>query len=198
MALTRKFLVALGIEAEKVDEIIEAHTDTVNALKKERDDARAEAQTYKADAEKLPTVQKELDDFKETNSNNPYKEQYEKEHKAFEDYKAEVTAKETKAKQEKAYAELLKEAGVSEKRIASIIKLSPVDEVKFDDNDKVVDADKLTENIKKEWADFIVTEGTKGADTPKPPAGGEGGKPLSRAAEIAKKHYEAIYGKGDK
>lgn len=198
MALTRKFLVALGIEAEKVDEIIEAHTDTVNALKKERDDARAEAQTYKADAEKLPTVQKELDDFKETNSNNPYKEQYEKEHKAFEDYKAEVTAKETKAKQEKAYAELLKEAGVSEKRIASIIKLSPVDEVKFDDNDKVVDADKLTENIKKEWSDFIVTEGTKGADTPKPPAGGEGGKPLSRAAEIAKKHYEAIYGKGDK
>ena len=50
MALTRKFLKALGIEDEKVDEIISAHTETVDALKAERDG-------YKADAEKLPGVQ---------------------------------------------------------------------------------------------------------------------------------------------
>ena len=47
----------MGIEADKIDEIISAHTDTVNALKEQRD-------TYKADAEKLPAVQKELDDLK--------------------------------------------------------------------------------------------------------------------------------------
>ena len=57
MALTRKFLSAMGIEDEKVDEIIGAHTETVNALKEQRD-------SYKADAEKLPAVQKELDDMK--------------------------------------------------------------------------------------------------------------------------------------
>ena len=57
MALTRKFLSALGIEADKVDEIISAHTETVEALKNERD-------TFKADAEKLTGVQKELDDLK--------------------------------------------------------------------------------------------------------------------------------------
>jgi hypothetical protein len=43
MALTRKFLAAMGIEAEKVDEIIAAHTETVNALKEERDTAKAQA-----------------------------------------------------------------------------------------------------------------------------------------------------------
>ena len=37
MSLTRKFLSALGIEDDKVDEIISAHTDTVNALKEQRD-----------------------------------------------------------------------------------------------------------------------------------------------------------------
>ena len=42
MALTRKFLSALGIEEAKIDEIISAHADTVNALKEQRD-------SYKAD-----------------------------------------------------------------------------------------------------------------------------------------------------
>ena len=36
MALTRKFLSALGIEEAKIDEIISAHADTVNALKEQR------------------------------------------------------------------------------------------------------------------------------------------------------------------
>jgi hypothetical protein len=35
MALTRKFLSALGIEAEKIDEIISSHTETVEGLKDE-------------------------------------------------------------------------------------------------------------------------------------------------------------------
>ena len=46
MAFTRKFLSALGIEADKVDQIIDAHTEVTDALKSERD-------KYKADAEKL-------------------------------------------------------------------------------------------------------------------------------------------------
>ena len=49
MALTRKMLKAMGIEDEKIDQIIEAHSETVDALKEQRDQ-------YKADAEKLPEV----------------------------------------------------------------------------------------------------------------------------------------------
>ena len=56
---------------------------------------------YKADAEKLPGVQKELDDLKAAGDGD-YQEKYEKEHKAFEDFKANVTAKESKAAKEKA------------------------------------------------------------------------------------------------
>lgn len=197
MALTRKFLAALGIESEKIDEIIDAHTETVNALKKERDDAKAEVVTFKADAEKLPSVQQELDDLKAANADNPYKEKYEKEHQEFEKYKSEVTAKETKQKKEFAYRAILKEAGVSEKRIDSIIKVSAVDEVELDDDGKIKDADKMKENIKTEWSDFIVKEGAQGADTKTPPPGdGKDSGQLSRAAMVAQKHYEAIYGNG--
>lgn len=198
MALTRKFLSALGIEADKIEEIIEAHTETVEALKKERETAKETAEQYKQDAEKLPTVQKELDEIKAANAGNPYKEKYEKEHKDFEDYKAEVLAKETKAKKVSAYKQLLKDAGVSERRIDAIVKVSAVDDVELDEEGHIKDSDKLKEAVTKEWSDFIQTEEKRGAEVGTPPAGSGGGKPLSRAAQVAQKHYEAVYGmKGD-
>ena len=55
MSLTRKMLKAMGIEEEKIDQIIEAHSETVDSLKADRD-------SYKEDAEKLKDVQKELDE----------------------------------------------------------------------------------------------------------------------------------------
>lgn len=193
MALTRKFLAALGIESEKIDEIIEAHTDTVNALKNERDE-------YKEDAEKLPALQAELNDLKEAmekNKDNPYKEQYEDLKAEYDKYRQTVEAKETKQKKEAAYKALLKEAGVSDKRLASILKVSDVEAVEFDEDGKVKDADKLTESIKTEWADFIETVKTKGAETETPPAGkGNGGSDhSSRVKEIAQKYHENLYGK---
>ena len=57
MALTRKFLAALGIEAEKVDEIITAHAETVDALKAERDEYKANAEAYAGEQKKVKESQ---------------------------------------------------------------------------------------------------------------------------------------------
>ena len=57
MALTRKLLKGMGLTEEQVDTIIEAHTETTDGLKKD-------IEKYKGDAEKLPGVQKELNDLK--------------------------------------------------------------------------------------------------------------------------------------
>lgn len=191
MALTRKFLAALGIEAEKIDEIIDAHTETVNALKKERDE-------FKESAEKLPDVEKELGELKEAaekNKDNPYKAQYEDLKKEYDDYKADVEAKETKAKKTEAFKKLLKEAGVSEKRIDSIVKVSDVDSVELDKDGKIKDSEDAKKRVKEEWADFIVTEEVHGAKTGTPPSdGNKEGRQPSRAAEIAKKYVENQYG----
>ena len=164
MALTRKFLSAMGIEDDKVDEIITAHTDTVNALKEQRD-------KYKEDAEKLPAVQKKLDELEAQNDKeDPYKEKYEKLQVEFDTFKEGVENEKIKAKKNKAYRELIKKAGVSEKRIDAIMKVTNIDNVELDEKGEIKDADKITENIKKEWSDFIVTESQKGADTTTPPA----------------------------
>ena len=166
MSLTRKFLSALGIEDDKVDEIINAHTETVNALKEQRD-------SYKADAEKLPNVQRELDEMKATaekSGEDAYKVKYEALKEDFDAYKQEQAQKETHARKESAYRNILQEAGISEKRINAVLKVSDVDAIEFDDDGKVKDADKLKEAIGEEWADFIVKTEVKGAQTATPPA----------------------------
>lgn len=94
MDLTRKLLKGMGLTDEQVDTIIEAHTDTVDGLK-------ADVTRYKADAEKLPGVQKQLDDLKAAGDGG-YKEKYEKEHSAFEAFKTDITAKESNAAKERA------------------------------------------------------------------------------------------------
>lgn len=190
MALTRKFLQAMGIEGEKIDEIIAAHTETTNALKEERDN-------YKADAEKLPGIQKDLDDLKEAaekNKDNPYKAQYEDLKKEYDEYKADVEAKQTKANKVSAYKALLKEAGVSEKRIDSIAKVSDIDNLILQDDGKLKDSEKLVTAIKEEWADFIVKEEKHGAGENNPPQGNGGDGSKSRAAEVAAKFYKNTYG----
>ena len=102
-----------------------------------------------------------------------YKEKYEKEKRAFEDFKNEQTAKETKQAKEAAYRELLKAAGVSEKRIPAILKVTDLNSVELE-GDKVKDADKITETVKTDWADFIESSNTSGANTNTPPANNTG------------------------
>ena len=178
MALTRKFLSALGIEEDKVDEIIKAHTETVDALKEQRD-------SLKADAEKLPVVQKELDDLKATaekSGEDAYKVKYEALKEDFEAYKKEQDEKATHSKKVDAYRNILKEVGVSDKRIDTVLKVSNVDAVEFDEEGNVKGVEELKKNIGTEWADFIVKTETKGATTPTPPAGS--GKVFKTKEEI--------------
>lgn len=161
MALTRKLLKGMGLTEEQVDTIIEAHTETTDGLK-------ADIAKYKGDAEKLPGVQKELNDLK-TAGDGGYKEKYEKEHADFEKYKADQTAKETRQAKETAYRELLKAAGVSEKRIPAILKVTDLNGIEMD-GDKIKDADKHTQTVKTEWAEFVESTNTTGANTTTPPA----------------------------
>ena len=166
MSLTRKMLKAMSIEDEKIDQIIEAHTETVNALKEDRD-------KYKEDAEKLPGVQKQLDDALEEvkNSNSDaWEAKYNALKEDFDDYKNDIAAKETKAAKDRAYRALLKEIGISDRRIDSVLRVSKVDDIELDKNGKIKDVDALKESIKTEWADFIQTTAAQEAQTATPPS----------------------------
>ena len=181
MAFSRKFLSALGIEADKVDQIIDAHTEVTDALKSERD-------KYKAEAEKLPKVQEELETLKTEQAKtgkDPYKVKYEAIKEEFEAYKNEQTAKATKASKTDAFRALLKECGVSEKRIDAVLRVSDIDGLELDDDGKLKNVADLRKSVKEEWSDFITTESVKGAQTATPPKN-NGGTSMTRD-EIYKK-----------
>ena len=177
MALTRKFLSALGIEADKVDQIIDAHTETIDGLKEE-------LAKVKADADKLPAVTKERDDLKaaaEKDGKDPYRVKYEAIREEFAEYKKEIEAKATKAAKSDAYRALLKEAGVrKDSLIDSILKIVDLDGIELDEKGKIVDATKLKKGIQDEWADFIGKESVQGANTPNPPANNGGSGAMTR------------------
>ena len=166
MAFTRKMLKAMGIEDEKIDQIIDAHSETVDALKADRD-------AYKEDAAKLAAVQKELDELK-AKGDDGYKAKYEAEKAAHDALKADIAAKETKKAKTDAYRELLKGANIDEKRIATILRAEAptIDKIELDADGKIKNSEQYTESIKSDWADFIVTQSAKGANTATPPANG--------------------------
>ena len=166
MAFTRKMLKAMGIEDEKIDQIIDAHSETVDALKADRD-------AYKEDAGKLAAVQKELDALK-AKGDDGYKAKYEAEKAAHDALKADIAAKETKKAKTDAYRELLKGANIDEKRIATILRAEAptIDKIELDADGKIKNAEQYTESIKSDWADFVVTQSAKGTNTATPPANG--------------------------
>lgn len=168
MAFTRKFLSALGIEADKIDEIINAHVEVVEGLKEERDG-------FKKDAEKLADVQKQLNEANDKlakhseDGETVAKSDYEKLQKDFNDYKTAQTAKESNQAKERALRAMYKALGIPEKRVDAIMKVTSLDDYDLDKDGKLKDADKHSENAKTEWAEFIPTTITKGAQTATPP-----------------------------
>ena len=172
MALTRKMLKGLDIEAETIDKIISEHMETVEALKDEVSELKDNSKDYDA-------LKKEYDDYKKNHTDNDtsakeWEKKYNDEHTAFETYKKDIEGKESIAKVKEAYTQLLKENKVDGKRINSILRVTDFKDMKLDEEGKLVDSDKLTETIKNEWGGFIVETDTTGTKKKNPLGGGAG------------------------
>lgn len=175
MALTRKMLSAMGIEADKIEQIIEAHTETITGV-------RGDADKYRETADKLKSVQTELDDLKKATAGKDYDALK----KEYEDFKAEVAEKETKAAKEKAYREALKDANLNEKGIEKALKYANWSGLELDEDGKLKEAKAHIKEAKEEWAEYVVKGGTQGAQTPNPPANtGGNGKTKDEIMKIA-------------
>lgn len=180
MSLTRKMLKAMGIEEEKIDQIIEAHTDTVEGLK-------SDLSKYKTDAEKLSDVQKELDELK-AKGDDGWKEKHDKLKGEFDAYKKDVEAKETHNKKVEAYKAILKDANLSEKGIEKAVKYAEWDKIELDADGKLKGANDHIKAAREEWAEYVTTTTTTGAKTSTPPAN-NGGAKLTKAEIYARDEH---------
>lgn len=163
MALKREYLKGMGLTDEQVSAIIDAHAETVEALKQQRDQ-------YKADAEKLTTVQKELDTIK---SGKDWKAEFDKEHKAFEDYKSEIATRDARAAKQSALRSIAKDANLSEAGIEKALKYTDYSTFELDADGKVKDAKSLIDAIQTEWSGYIMTAENRGAVVETTPGSGQ-------------------------
>lgn len=167
MALTRKFLKAMGIEDEKIEQIIEAHTETVSGLKDSLDKAQA-------DAKALPAIQKELDAAKadlEDVKKDGWKDKHDTLKKEFEDFKRDVQTKETKAAKESAARAYYQQKGITGKALDIAMRGSgaEIEALQLAEG-KIKDTAVLDALVKGDFAGLVSSTTTKGADTPHPPA----------------------------
>lgn len=182
MAFSRKDLIAMGLEAETVERLVEMNSKSVAFLKDriaELEEEGKKASQYKKDAENLKNVQKELDELKakvEADTKEREGKDYEKLKKEFDEYKAEQERKAERQAKETAYMEILKDAGIPEKHWKKILKYSDVDGVELDDKGKVKTAKEILKSVKEEWSDHIETTQTQGAEIQTPPSNNGGTK----------------------
>lgn len=165
MSFSRSFLKNNGLTEEQVSSVMEEHNAVVDALKQQRD-------VYKADAEKLSGVQKELDDLK---GGEDFKAKYEAEHTAFEKYKADEKAKAELADIKDAYRKLLADEKISNKWVEPIVRMEDFSAMKLDKDGNLTDADSLRKAIQEKYPEYIVTEKTQHEQVATPPKG-QGGK----------------------
>ena len=181
MAMTRKALKAMGLTDEQIDSIIEMHTETVDGLKDK-------LKTAEEKANKLDDVQKELDGLK-ANSGDDYKAKYEAEKKAFADYKADQTAKETKAAKEKAVKAYFEGKNITGANLDIAMRgcRDEIGAIELD-GDKIKDTAALDALVNGTFAGLVVTKTVQGAQTANPPAN-NGGSKLTRADIYAKDEH---------
>ena len=188
MSLTRvqitEILSKAGVPADNMDsaikEIIAGHTASVDALKEKNEELKETAKAAQTAAEtaktELETAKSDLRTAQDAlKAAEPYKEQYENEHKAFEAFKADAAGKESKAKADTALTKLLTEQGYSATGIAKIVKyggLTP----EFDDKGNITNTDVIMQSVSSEWGEYhnspVKTEGVQTAQPPATKAGG--------------------------
>lgn len=168
MALTRKALKAMGLSEEQIDSVIEAHTETIEGLK-------TQITTLKAEAEKVPALEKQIRDA----DSDGFKTKYEAEKSAHEKTRSEYAAKEAAALAKGLFKSELEALGITGTRADKIVKATDLTAYAIKDG-AYEDAEAVRSAIKTDWAEFIPTTTTRGAQVETPPAN-TGGRYKTRA-----------------
>lgn len=152
------------------------------------DPMKDELAEYKAKAETLEAVTKERDALK---AGGDYKQKFEDEHKAFEDYKKGITAKETRAAKEKAVRAYLESKSITGANLEIAMRGcgAEIDAAELD-GEKIKDTKAFDDLIGGTFKGLVVKSSTVGVNTPNPPAN-SGGTTMTKEQIMAIKDTAA-------
>lgn len=184
MAFTRKYLAGIGIEADKIEAIMEAHVEVVEGLKSkiaEAGDSAEEFAKVKAELEQARNDLKTAQATIKAAEKEDYKGKYESEKAAHEKLISDIAAKESAAKKETALTAAAKAAKFSDDAIAMILdsKKDYASMIEFDENGAAKNAADIIESIKKERPQFVPKPQEQLHSPANPPADTGGKKSMS-------------------
>ncbi len=165
--------------------LVNLHRTVVDPMIEQLDDAKRDAAKYKTEAEKLPGIQKELDELKK---GEDWKAKYDQEKKAHDDYKAQVAREATTAKVKAAYKKLLTEEKISEKTIDAILNATDYSGMKLKEDDTLDNVEGLKKDIDSKWGGFRVAQRQRGERVDNPPAGAPSGGDSTVRERMAEMH----------
>ena len=131
------------------------------------DEAKSEAQRYKAKADKATELQKQVDDL---SKGEDWKKKYEDEKKSNDDYRAEVEREKTTSRAKAAHKKLLTQEGISDKAIDSILNATDYGKVTLKDDGSLDDESTATlkKDITERWGGFKVSTRRRGEQVDNP------------------------------
>ena len=188
MALTRKMLKAMGIDEDKIDQIIDEHAESVDALKKQRDEAREQAEGTEEIRKQLEDARSEL----EASRSDGYKAKYDELKGEFDGYKADVEAKAAQAEARSLFKAQVEALGITGSRADSIVRATDLGAFEVKDG-AYTDPDAVKASIEKEWADFIPKKTTEGAQVAHPPAQSGGAVTKEQFAGMSIRQRNELY-----
>lgn len=182
MSLTRTDLSKMGVPEEFHSQIIAKHRDTVDEIKLERDQ-------YKAQAEQVPGLTAERDQWKQKAEDGTATARIAELENQVKGYEAEKL----NGKKRTALTELLEEIGVDKAVIPLVLDGANLDEMELD-GDGLKDHDGLAQSYKRKYSGFIQTVSDVSKNPPTPPAniGGKMTKDQIMAIKDRKERQTAI------
>ena len=194
MAFTRAEIREILGEAytdEIAGKLVSLHRTVVDPIKDQLDDAKRDATKYKAEAEKVPGLQKDLDELKK---GEDWKAKYDAEKKAHDDYRAQVAQEATTAKVKAAYKKLLTEEKISEKTLDAVLNATDYSGMKLKEDGTLDGIEDLKKDIDTKWGGFKVQTRQRGEKVDTPPAGGNNGGGDNSIRTMTAAWHAAKYG----
>ena len=163
MSITRKALVAMGIENEKAEQLLDMHLETVNGLKEV-------ITSLKTENERIPTLSDELKQLKALKEqSDDYKAKYESEKSEFENFKKKLEIEKTDEAKKKAYRDLLEKNNIRKDKMDLIMRTVKLSDLNLQEDNTLENSEELNKSILKDWSDFVEHTAVKGTNAANPP-----------------------------